>query len=1746
MTDEGLGSSSGGSNELPRSEIIKEFKAALQRGEIPDLEQWLSHASVSERAALRTELERILMQFDITEQQLPGELLPSEVAGSSSVPKEEGEERDECVLNLGAKVGKYVVEELVGGGAFGNVYCARDTVLDRKVAIKVPSKACFQSREAFQLYVREARSIAQVDHDRIVPIYDHGELLDGQVFYLVLKYIDGPSLASFLASQRPSAERCVDIVKEVSEAVAAIHQAGFWHRDLKPANILLDGSGKPYVTDFGLAIHENEQGQRRGELAGTWPYMSPEQVRGKADLLDGRSDIWATGVILYEMLSGHLPFQSKSEILHREPVPISQRVPDVDPRLEEICVKCLAKEPAERYSSASSLAKDLNDYLELASRDLLEISYLDDHRVRVGDITIVLPRAVEQEPQIAAKSREDHGLGANPYRGLGAFQEQDAHLFFGREDQIDRLYDSLCDFYQGHDEKRIRLLPILGPSGCGKSSLARAGLVARLAKQPLSDGKSAQVLVLTPDVHPLESLANMLARAVTNDPTPASKSEEFLELLRTPQSDNRYDGLRRIASMFPDRARSRLVLLIDQFEEVYTLCADEAERTAFIENLLGSSRDKSGDVSVILTLRSDFLGETQEHPTFNEVVCSQNVIVPTMSDDDLRRAITEPARQTGYRFDRAMVDLLMRDTRDREGALPLLQFALTRIWEGLERGVDAHATLEQIGGVGGALAGEAQRIYLSLEPEDQRIVRRAFQSMVQLGEGTQDTRRRITLDEVIAVGDETQRVHDVLSRFAERNCRLVTLLSGDSVDLAEVTHESLFEHWEVLREWVDQNREAIRLRQRLEEATRHWEGLGRPSGLLWRSPDLDLLAQFCDEFSADLTARQLEFYRESMRQQNRGKQLNRLAVGLFCTMVVAIAGLTVMLLHSRYMQLASQLSERERELATTYVDTLNRAFSDCDVPTIEAALRDLRIISNAEAEQARSVLAIRAEDRSRMLLTNLQPYAESREIDTIRDYIHLLRGLLRSPEAADKIEKLLDRRLPKTTAWTLESPFDGLREMFSEDAVSSLRTSGTDSGDSAVLHPEKPGLFVTNLPSHGDVTVSLDIKIPVGNQAFDVAIVLGSSDTTTPYALHVERRPDWKRSYVTLRQGKDTIRELAVLHKQLSKSLHLFVERDSRALKCRVNDFLPLVYHDLFPINKAPGALALRLSSGTEIAKMHVTQSRPPEVTTVIEEADSHFLSGEYELARTIYSARAVRDASNDALDDIGDARECRVKEALCLLARGGQDEKAARILKDVVTGDDGWALVAAAQLFALSQKRVDLEQEDVFFAKMLEYPEEELVTIPDRIWGQIGQYYFINPVTPGEAARLESRHVEELKFVAAIQDRRHSPWPVRLALRSKLAEAFVVLDENERALQEMYELDMEVNLQWPRYKFLDFGRAELVYYWTWAAIRSGRPDDARSPIRRNLSMIEPKYQRMVLLDRARMYLALNEAERALTDVESVLDALSANSQHMEEIGTFAAACLFKGFVLERDGMDKEAVDVWRQAYLVCRDARREKKISNLALIPIYQLGSLSGEITEEDANQMFADAAAETSPWLLPIVDVLNVFRPKEIVLAMNAVWSCEPGRSYARDTSFRTIGYREALAIQIPLALYQVARIAAFSEKFTPDQEELVWEMTQEGMRAYQEGELGNQHLLPILMSWLTGDTSPLGLQGIRPYLSPIQQDRFDYVLGHRYAQTGKIQPAIERFTCAAESEDETIRDLARTELERLKTGETTTEDE
>ena len=464
--------------------------------------------------------------------------------------------------------------------------------------------------------------------------------------------------------------------------------------------------------------------------------------------------------------------------------------------------------------------------------------------------------------------------GANPYKGLNAFREEDADHFFGRESLIDTLWQKIITRHELSSNRRdtSRFLAVLGPSGSGKSSLVRAGLIPHIKQQVRENYPNLQVAVFNAGTRPLMALARCLTRVF-----PQGRLGEFLDRLLTADERGVYSGLSTIVDEFGEGASSPLVLVLDQCEEIYSLCQDETERRQFIENLLHAISVKHGALSVILTLRSDFLERTQTLPDFNNAIVENSVLVPVMTRTNLRRVIEKPAQLAGYRFQPEIVDRLIAETEGYMGALPLLEFTLTLLWEGLSLGTEPEESLDAIGGVGGALADRAERLYSSLDSAEKRIARKVFVELVSLGESSY-TPKRLVLADIAAYLQHSERVQKILHTFAGAHTRLVTLaVDAESHRTVELTHETLIHRWERFRSWLEADRDFHLWRNDLGAAIRQWESKQYDEGALLHGALLAEAERWFKNREHDLNVSEREYILKSRRyfrqEEVRWKQL---------------------------------------------------------------------------------------------------------------------------------------------------------------------------------------------------------------------------------------------------------------------------------------------------------------------------------------------------------------------------------------------------------------------------------------------------------------------------------------------------------------------------------------------------------------------------------------------------------------------------------------------------------------------------------------------------------------------------------------------------------------------------------------------------------------------------------------------------------------------------------------------------------
>jgi hypothetical protein len=509
--------------------------------------------------------------------------------------------------------------------------------------------------------------------------------------------------------------------------------------------------------------------------------------------------------------------------------------------------------------------------------------------------------------------------GTCPYRGLQVFDVKHADFFFGREALTEWLVDALR--VKPHHAIANRFLAIIGASGSGKSSLVRAGLIPLLTDGALPDSENWPVVILKPGADPVESLAIEIRkhREVGSEAGDIGDLKKHLKQ----EIDRLHLTVRLALSGQPEDRR--VVLVVDQFEEVFTLCDDESTRKAFIDGLLYAASEPTGQTIVILTMRADFYGKCAGFEALATELSDHQVLVGQMSELELRDAIVRPANLTGCEFEAGLVEMLLDDVRGEAGGLPLLQYALSQLWERREGRRLTVKAYGEIGRLQGALEKRADEIYNGLSHNEAEVCKQIFLRLTQPGEGTEDTKRRAYREE-IGRNDVVDRVLSTLT-----DARLITIEGrieqGEPV--IEVAHEALIRGWSKLGRWIDDNRDGLRVHARLTHAAREWAEKGRthPDDYVYRGARLVEVEEWTSRTSTQLSQLERDFVDSSIQCRKKasldaGRRRRRIAVVVGT--VVLLFGAGIGLGTSQYQnarrtsqELAQIQQQRDREIART-------------------------------------------------------------------------------------------------------------------------------------------------------------------------------------------------------------------------------------------------------------------------------------------------------------------------------------------------------------------------------------------------------------------------------------------------------------------------------------------------------------------------------------------------------------------------------------------------------------------------------------------------------------------------------------------------------------------------------------------------------------------------------------------------------------------------------------------------------------
>ncbi len=776
---------------------------------------------------------------------------------------------------VGTELAGYRIESLLGWGGMSVVYLAEDLRLKRKVALKLLAAGLAEDASFRDRFLRESELAASIDHPNIVPIYEAGTA--EELLFIAMRYVEGRDLKERLQRGRLDPADAIGVIAQVASALDAAHERGLVHRDVKPSNVLLDTGARPdgsdhvYLADFGLTTRVSEKTgiADDGHLLGTIDYVAPEQIAGEE--IDGRADIYSLGCVLYECLVGQPPFRDDSDLAvvfaHLEtesPAPSAGR-PDLPAALDAVIARALAKEPEQRYPSCREFARAaLAVAVDEASRRLVDVasraaagrSDLSEVEAELTGKVIDLQLVREQAQALSSPVTPARAAieGVCPFKGLASFEPVDAEYFFGRERLVAELVARLVG---------AGFLGIVGPSGSGKSSVLRAGLLPALAGGVLPGSESWRRLLLRPGERPLEELRRVLVSGAK-------------------------DPLAEALNALP--ADARLLLAVDQFEELFTACRSDGERAAFVETLVRAAADPGGRAVVVVALRADFYGRFAAYPGLAELLGTNQVLVAPMQASELRRVVELPAGRVGLRVESELADVLVGDVEGEPGALPLLSTALLELWQKRQAGALTLATYRESGGVHGAVARLAEGTYARVPDVRKQLVRAIMLRLVGEGEGDAAVRRRAPLAELDLERDTD--IAEVLATLADS--RLVTVSEGS----VEVAHEALLREWPRLREWIEEDTEGRRLRRHITQAATEWDAAGRDQGELYRGARLAAALDWTADHALDVNELERAFVTESReaseketkRVRRTNRRLRGLLVGVAVLLVAAVAG----------------------------------------------------------------------------------------------------------------------------------------------------------------------------------------------------------------------------------------------------------------------------------------------------------------------------------------------------------------------------------------------------------------------------------------------------------------------------------------------------------------------------------------------------------------------------------------------------------------------------------------------------------------------------------------------------------------------------------------------------------------------------------------------------------------------------------------------------------------------------------------
>ncbi|MFW2381947.1 MAG: BTAD domain-containing putative transcriptional regulator [Acidimicrobiales bacterium] len=684
------------------------------------------------------------------------------------------------------------------------------------------------------------------------------------VAYLVTAMLDS-TLRESVETGPVTISQARTVIEQSARALNAAHSVGIVHGGLEPSHIQLDEDGSVYLASFGLRDLLERQSATTTVRTG---YDSPEVLQGSAPT--PASDQFSLAAIVVHALSGREPFgESGIDAPEDRARSVHEIRPSVPLALDSVLARALMWNGQDRFPTIVDFASEAIRALggEMTSTDL--------------DADIV-----------------------NPFKGLTSFSEADAPWFFGRDSVIDDLLARL-----GGTGSSARFVTLIGASGSGKSSIVHAGLVPRLRDAALPGSDKWLIATMNPGTDPLAELETAFQSVAVGKPAKPAVHGGVSHLLSTAL-----------------RTGQSALLVIDQLEELFTL-TPAVERDQFIEGLIDVVRSDTLEVRVVATLRADFYDRPLKHPELGRLVSENAVTILGMSANELSLAVRQPALLTGVEFDPSTVARLVSEVVGDAGALPLLQFTLTELFDRRNGAMISVESYEALGGIESVVAQRADAVFDQVPAGHRDLVRRIFLSLVTSDASGTITRHRVIRSDLMSLGSMSREVNAILEAFGTAR-----LLSFDrdpttrevTVDIA---HEAFVAHWPRLKRWVAEQGDSLQVRSELRAAALVWKAEGKDEAYLHRGRRLRSAEEFASNDPHSLTSTEQAFLDASIDDRKAGelalatqrdterrslRKLRALRIGIGIVVLIAlVAGGAAMLERAR----ASDESQRAAALA---------------------------------------------------------------------------------------------------------------------------------------------------------------------------------------------------------------------------------------------------------------------------------------------------------------------------------------------------------------------------------------------------------------------------------------------------------------------------------------------------------------------------------------------------------------------------------------------------------------------------------------------------------------------------------------------------------------------------------------------------------------------------------------------------------------------------------------------------------------